>query len=236
MNKYCENAFNSLTDYQISYIESNLDKKLRKEISGDLNIPEIRLRRAALFKGWKFVFHRKREYSKEIINEVLKSYVENGPKKTREIYGDKVKLRSIIEKYGAGKRPWSKRWTNKQIVDLVRFSGIVSKEKQAAYFKRPNAHAGSIRSAYSKIFNCNPRSLNGLPEWKAKYILKKGCPFLKTDYKNGMKLYLWVDCEKYLRDDCHQVIKDAVKAMANFQRIFFKDARKEIDEYRRKLH
>lgn len=157
----------------------------------------------------------------EIVKMVTDYYIEHGFNKTREQFPN-IKIRSIVDGYLAGVKPRQVRWNDEQLIYLAKTGGLVSKTYLASYFKRPNAYAGSINSAYTKRFNGKMSNINGLAKWYGEKIVKNSCPIYKTNVwerKTGSKyIMLWVDVEKHMKDDVLDIVKKAVQSMAKFQR------------------
>ena len=171
-------------------------------------------------------------YKSAVIKKVLAYYEKHGKTKTQEKFPE-VSVRSIVERHYGEFSPRTIRWTDQQVIDLARFAGIIKMEDQARYFGRPNAHKGSIESAWMKKFGFGQGVIHGLAEFKAKLFVKKRCPFIETPFRYTRQrrkkqrveftriLYLWVDMEKHLRSDCPGFVAEAIQAMADFQRWLF---------------
>lgn len=165
-------------------------------------------------------------YPDAIVREICEFYAKNGKQKTQRRY-PKVKVRSVIERYfkGLGLEPRQIRWTPAQLIKLAQMAGLVSYERQAIYFKRPNAHVGSIRSAWMKIFKSAGGSINGLSRHIAREYVTNACPFYETDYwvtergefSQRRSLALWVDVAAHLRPDVPDHLASAIQTMARFQ-------------------
>jgi len=234
-NDYIEraklSAFERLSFEQIAFIEGSLECVKRSDIALAVGISETQLKRAAKYSGWKFTFAKgftNQKYDAAIIGQVIDFYDKYGKRKTQKHFLN-VNVRSIVEKYGAGRNTRCHRWTNENILDLLRMAGVISKGSQAKYFNRPLANEGSIISVWQKVLKCRPICINGLPEYKAKYIVKESCPKINLGY-NRHNIYLWTDCSKHLRDDCSIAVEKAVAAMADFQSKLFKDPRRDIEK------
>ena len=169
------------------------------------------------------------KYKPETIQKVCEYYVEHGKTKTQKNF-PKVKVRSIVERYlkKLDLPPRQARWTDQQCVELVKMAGIVSMRAQARWFDRPNAHRGSIQSAWMKKFKHGGGSTNGLSWHVAKHYTDGYCPVLQTKFwvtrnktrqhESQRMLVLWVDLEKYMNPDTPNHIKDGIRALARFQR------------------
>lgn len=162
-------------------------------------------------------------YPDHIVQEVCDYYAKHGGPKTQKKY-PKIRIRSIVERYfkRLGHEPRQVRWTADEIIELAKMGGLVSYERQAAYFNRPGANKGSITSAWAKKFGHGSVYVNGLSMCIAKHYVRSNCPYYKTsfwDHHNGARnIALWVDVEKHLRSDVPDHLRDAIKALAKFQR------------------
>lgn len=179
-------------------------------------------------------------YPENVIEKVTSYYEKHGKRKTQEKFPD-VNVRSIVERYKKFK-PRNSRWTDNQIKELVQMAGLISMKAQAKYFDRPMANAGSIRSAWRKKFGMGAGYINGMPWHRAKYFIDSKCPSIERRFwaqrreNRGKKqkvrrvVFLWVDMEKHLRDDCPEFIANGIHAMADFQRWVFgvKDVRAKV--------
>lgn len=227
-----EAAFKSLTFDQIKFIQDNRFLMSRSEIADAISESVSKVRRAARFAGWKFERYKgssSKKYSLSIISEVIAYYDVHGMPKTKKQFPD-LKPRSIVERYGRGRHVRCKKWTIEEKIELLRMAGIVPKYKQAEYFSRPMANAGSIESIWSKFFRCRQVQVNGLPKWKALKFVKKDCPFIKTNLGNGITLFLWTDMTNNLREDCPPYVSNAITAMSEFQSTLFKNPRRDIEK------
>lgn len=226
-NKYCKNAYESLSDNQIKYIEDNCDKLLRKDIALNIGIPEARLKRASSYIGWSF---SSRFYTKDFKEEVIKYYEKNGGPKTRQKYKN-ASTRSIIERNDHLKL--NIFWEPSEIIMLLRLGPFLPFEKQAKYFKKNKRTPYSIKTYWDKNMPCSPSRLHGLPEYKAKIFSNinsmdavKIC-LQKEDLKNNINLYLWTDLFKNLNRDCSSLIFEYIKSMDLLQRWLYDGDAKE---------
>jgi len=221
-----------LSDEQLFQLPFYIGNSPIEAIAVILKTSRSNLRRWARDNGVSFKYFG---YSLETKKMVSDYYEVHGRRKTEEQFPD-VKVRSIVERLRAHS-PRRVRWTDKQLVELLKMSCFVSFETQARYFNRPRANAGSIKSAWSKNFKCKPSEMHGMPNNKARYFIDKKCPFIKTPFMNvdvsesaPRKLFLWVDMENHLLPDCPTFIKQGIKTMAEYQRWLFrpKDVHSEI--------
>jgi hypothetical protein len=188
-------------------------------------------------------------YPDDVREEVCRYYVKHGKVKTQKRFPN-VKVRSIVERYNVyGRRQI--RWTGPQLMDAARFAGIISLEAQAQYFKRPRAHAGSIRSLWMKRFGQSGGSLHGLKRQLAMQLMDgvrvtyhhSKAPLIRMPVDPvdapwwlprpkgerwrilPRQIYLWVDIERHLREDLAEEIKAGVRALARFQRWLYGTSR-----------
>jgi len=165
------------------------------------------------------------KYLDHVVKEVCEYYARHGKLKTQKKFPN-VRIRSIIERYAT--EPRQIRWKADQLVELVKMAGLVSRSRQAEIFNRPNAHAGSITSAWMKKFGTSGSSVNGLSRWVARHYVTFACPFYETGYwevpgkgvigARRRVLALWVDVAAHLRPTVPEHLADAIRAMAKFQR------------------
>jgi hypothetical protein len=162
-------------------------------------------------------------YPPKLVQDVCEYYVKHGKIKTQKKFPH-VKVRSIVERYAH--EPRQVRWKPGQLIALVKIAGLISHEDQALFFNRPNAQAGSIKSAWMKIFKSSGGSINGLSHWMARHFVKFSCPYYETGYwvaergltKQRRTIALWVDVAAHLRPDVPDHLASAIHAMAKFQR------------------
>lgn len=167
------------------------------------------------------------KYPEELVREVCDYYFEHGRPETEKRFPN-VTVRSIVERYAKGQYARQKRWTAEQILELAQMAGLISKSAQARYFNRPRANAGSIQSAWVKKFGQGGAQLNGLSWHYASRLVGRQCKPLKTafwsqrkDSKRGQfsrRIVIWTDLEKHLEPACPEWIREAVEALARFQR------------------
>jgi hypothetical protein len=165
-----------------------------------------------------------------LVARVTAYYAKHGRRATEKRFPE-VSVRYIIERYPH--RPRQVRWTGEQIVQAARMAGLVSKERQAKLFKRPNAQRGSITSLWMKRFGHGGANIHGISQWGAKALLLPGYPtvmtqFWETRQRAGdgasftRQLVLWCDMEPWLLPGTPPFLRDAVRAMADFQCWLFK--------------
>lgn len=163
------------------------------------------------------------KYPDHVVQEVCEYYAKHGKHKTQERFPN-VRLRSIVERYL--QQPRQVRWTPAQLIRLAQMAGLVSYERQAIYFNRPNAHVGSIKSAWMKIFKSAGGSINGLSRWIARQYVTAACPFYETDYwvtdrgeaAQRRSIAFWIDVAEHLRPDVPDHLASAIQTMATFQK------------------
>lgn len=205
-----------LTEDQASMAQKLRNSMSRTEIAEAIGTTRSNFNRWARDNDF---YSNCQKYPADIVHRVCEYYVKHGKAKTEERFPD-VRVRSIVERYV--REPRQIRWTGKQLIELARVAGLVSFEKQAKWFNRPGAYAGSIKAAWSKRFGHGGAAINGLSWWVAKHYVRPACPRLKTDFWKGSGksrwVVLWVDVEKHLKSSTPDHIRDAIKAMARFQR------------------
>ncbi len=210
-----------LTEKQIAIVTRNAGIIDIKKIAVRAGTSVATIKRWSRNKGISFNVH---SYKKEVIEEVCAFYAKNGKVKTQEQFPN-VKVRSIVERFKIFP-PRQSRWTDKQIIQAVKMSCFVSFSKQALFFNRPLANAGSIQSLWVKNLKARPTEMHGLPTYKAKLFIRNNCPSIKLpllvnedgDSSTCRRIHLWIDLEKFLLPDCPEFIKSAIEAMAMFQR------------------
>jgi hypothetical protein len=159
-------------------------------------------------------------YKPDVIRRVCAYYLRHGKAKTAKRFPD-VKVRSIVERYLAGLTTERReiRWTDEQLVRAAKLAGLVSHDEMARYFNRPNAHRGSITSLWAKRFRMGGGNLNGLAWDVAKHLVVNYAPATKTTHgKGGAWRVLWVHVEAFLKPGVPEHLRQAISALANFQR------------------
>jgi hypothetical protein len=212
----------NLTNEQIEKFHALVGKIDIKAIAKELGASRVSIVRYAMDAGVSCNFHNKYVKDPGKTQEIIDFYLEHGKKATKEKYPG-IKLRSIVERYAKEKR--QVRWEDWELIELAKFAGIISHKNQAKYFNRPNANAGSIKSAWYKKFKASSSNINGVHRYMVKPLLRKEPAKIETQYcaGNGMgihrrKLILWVELEKCLKKDVPEEIVGAIKVMAKFQR------------------
>lgn len=215
----------TLTKKQIAFAKKHKNDMTRKEICEALEVSLSNLKRSCRDVKFQCSHLKKNKYltNPKLVEKVLRFYEKNGKKKTQEKFPD-VSVRSIVERYKDFK-PRQIRWKDKELIELTKMAGLVSFKDQAKWFNRPNANAGSIKSAWVKKFKTSQETINGMAHYKAKHFVKKSAPYIKTPFGSGSgnakRILLWVDMEKHLRKDAPNYVKESVLAMAEFQRKLF---------------
>jgi hypothetical protein len=161
-----------------------------------------------------------------LVKDVCQYYEQHGKRKT-QLRFPQVNVRSIVERY-RWFAPRQERWTDEQLRELARMAGLISKESQAIYFKRPRANKGSITSVWMKTFRQGGGSVNGLSWHLARHFVDQEYRPIQTsvwaqrDRKSsinlGRKVVSWVDFEKHLIPSAPDWLKECATAMAKFQR------------------
>ena len=222
----------TLTKTQVKKAQSMIGQMPAPEIAKHLGTSVSNLKRA--FVG-KSIWFKNGKYKNQphLVKQVLAYYEEHGKKATQEMFPS-VNVKCIVDRpeyYGGQNNTRQMRWTDDQLLELVKMAGMVSTTDQAKYFNRPGANAGSIKSVWSKRFGCSGGQIHGMSHCQAKYFIKASCPYLLTEFWSQRylsyasdkvrKIYLWVDMERHLRADCPKFVKKAIEAMADFQRWLF---------------
>jgi len=213
----------TLNEFQKRKVRKLAGKVPQVEIQKMLGVCKASLQRFARDEGFQYRFPK---YKKKTIDQVIDYYVKHGKVKTQERF-PKVKIRSIIERYAH--IPRQRKWTDKELLELPRMAGIISMGAQARYFNRPNAHRGSIQSAWMKKFHHGGSSMNGLSWNIAKHYVRPFCPVLQTEFwrqrensKRGLSfsrgIILWIDLYEYLRPEVPEHLRSAIKTLAKFQK------------------
>lgn len=236
-SKYCEpcriylfkKPKGSLTKSQILEAKRLAGTMPREWIALALNVSLSNLKRSC--DGVEFNYYNKYKANPELTKQVLKYYEKHGKTKTQNKFPE-VSVRSIVERYKH--QPRQLRWTGREIIELVKMHGFISKAAQAKYFNRPRANAGSITSAWQKtlkIKSANVKtSFHVSTSYKIKQFLKKSCPTIQVANKNVQRAYLWHDINKHLKKDSPDLLKQCAEAIADFQEWLYgsKNPRAEI--------
>ena len=223
-----------LSPEQISIVKTNCGLISSKEIAMMANTSVTNLKRWARDEKISLAYYN---YSKEVIKEVCAYYEKHGKRKTQEFFPE-VSVESIVERYKIF-APRCIKWKDGEIIQALKMSCFIPFDMQAKIFNRPRAFAGSITSLWKKRLQGKPTTIHGLLGNKAKLFASNKCPAIKLpilrvingDTRQARKIFLWVDLENHLKDDCPEFIKDAIRTMAEFQRWIFKsdNPRNEIE-------
>ena len=216
----------SLTQAQIAQAKTMIGKMPREEIARRLGVSLPSLKRA--FRGVRLAFHNYCQANPSLVRQVNAFYEENGNKRTAEHFGiSRKQVEHIVYRYRFSK-PRQIRWSDPQIAEAAKMSGLISHTAQAKYFNRPNAFNGSIKALWTKRFGFMG-TVNGMAHWYARELVDCSAQYLKpkgNDRRGDPTLFrwiiLWVDMEKCLRPDVPEFIQDAIKTMADFQRWIWK--------------
>lgn len=219
-----------MTRDQIKIAKEMAGKVPREEIAMALGVSLSNLKRSC--RDTSFLYYYIHKNNPNLVREICSYYEKNGKNKTQKKYPN-IKIRSVIEHYKTFS-PRQTRWTEKQLHELVKMGGLVSKEAQAKYFNRPRANAGSIESAWIKKINTKMSTIHYLPTYRAKYFIKNSCPSIevkfwsrntinkgKKPHQEFVKAHLWCDIKKHLKNDCPSFFKEAVIALDKFQQWIF---------------
>lgn len=160
-------------------------------------------------------------YPADLVDAVCMAYERGGKPLVRQLFPDVV-VRSIVERFPHA--PRQTRWTGEQLIEAARMAGLVSHNAQARWLGRPNAYAGSIKSLWAKGFHCAPRDVHGLgahlvwqlctPGVIATLVHQQTLPGPHT-------VVLWLDLAGHLRGDVAPEVREAIEALAQFQRWLF---------------
>lgn len=202
----------TLTDKQKTLVLKFAGKMYVKDIIKKVKCSKSNLVRFQRDHGISLNYH---SYKKDVIEKVCRYYEKHGKIQTQKMFPD-VRVRSIVERYKLFK-PLCIPWKEDQVVELLRYSGLLSFDQLAKKFNRPNAYRGSIRSKFSKDLRVPAGYINGLPFHKARHFCDmKKVTIIQTHHGNR-KLILWCDIKKHLHKDQSEIIFKFVDAMAMFQ-------------------
>ncbi|MGZ3733170.1 MAG: hypothetical protein ACXU9U_05480 [Parachlamydiaceae bacterium] len=200
-----------------------------KKIAKRLGVSSSNLKRS--LPGVSFMSFNKWKRNPDLVRKVINYYFKHGKPATVKKFPD-VNVKVIVDRpeyYGIKRVYRQIRWTDNQIVEAVKMAGLIPFDDQAKFFNRPRAHAGSIRSLWMKRFKLGGGNLNGMCHWNAKNFVTNKARYIKPigSSRKGEKvefrrLILWVDMQKVLKPDAPEFVRDAVKAMADFQRWIWK--------------
>lgn len=240
--KYCDpcrkkrlkKPLGSMTKAQIAFARKHKNDMKRADICKALGVSLSNLKRSCPNISFQYMHLKKNKYltNPTLVKKICRYYEKHGKVKTQKKFPN-VKVRSVVERYKLFK-PRQEKWTNSQLIELTKMAGLISMNAQAKYFNRPNSNEGGIKSVWMKRFGHGQRNINGMAYWKAKHFVKKSCPVIETPFGSNehtqRHLVLWVDFEKHIKDDCPEFIKEAVSAMADFQRKLYgvKDVRAKV--------
>lgn len=210
----------TMTKKQIAMAKNLAGTMPRDNIARKIGVSVSNLKRSC--KGIKFYYFNKYANNPDLVKEVCAYYEKNGKTKTQTHFPN-VCVRSIVERYKIFK-PRQSRWTAEQKIELLKMAGLVSKENQAKFFKRPLANKGSIVSVWQKSLPGNPSFFHGFNLQKGRMFLKKSCPLTHGQSCHGGgsgAIFLWVDAVNHIKGDCPEFIKEAIFAMSFFQNKLF---------------
>lgn len=208
----------TLTKSQIAKAKRLAGMMYQSDLAKEIGCSRANLIRWAMDTGTSLNAH---SYKPDVIKKVTEYYVKHGNVKTKAKFPD-VCTRSIVERYLKSVKPRQKPISSEDILTVARMAGLVSKDVQARILNRPNFHAGGIRSIWNKKFQSNLSNINGLSKWVAIKYVKRSCPFYQPNIVentgNQKSLILWVDAEDHMLEEFPVEIKEAIQAMAKFQR------------------
>lgn len=219
----------TMTEAQKRIAASLAGKIPRKEIAARLGVSVVNLKRS--MRGTSFMSFNKWKQNPDLVKKVINYYFKHGKHATEKKFPD-VNVKVIVDRpeyYGIKRVYRQIQWTEKQIIEAVKMAGLIPFDDQAKYFNRPRAHIGSIRSLWMKRFRLGGGNLNGMCHWKAKNFVSIKARYIKPigltregEKVEFRRLILWVDMENVLKPDAPQFVREAVKAMADFQRWIWK--------------
>jgi AcrR family transcriptional regulator len=217
-----------LTSAQARQAMALRGKMKRADIAKRLGVSVPSLYRFGRDEGISFALVRSPEYVR-LVERVSRYYERHGRKATEKRFPD-VRVRSIIERYPHA--PRQIRWTGEQIIQAAKMAGLVSMERQAKIFNRPGTNQGAIRSLWTKRFRLAGGNIHGVSNHTARALLRPGYPAIRTQFwitRNqrcdrafARRIVLWCDMEPWLLPGTPLFLRDAVRAMAEFQRWLFK--------------
>lgn len=215
----------SMTNGQIKRAKGLIGKMPREEIAKEMGVSLSNLKRA--FRGTRLVYFNKYVANPSLVQKVAKYYEKHGLKETQVRFPD-VRVRSVVERYKLYS-PRQRRWSSQEIIKAAQMAGLVSHERQAQFFSRPGANAGSIKSLWTKRFGLGGGSVNGLSWSIAKHFVREACPSVETEFwatrqkrkcgriEYSRKLVTWKDFSRYQKNENPDWLKEAAKTMARFQ-------------------
>lgn len=204
----------TLTPAQIRLAKTMIGKMDRKDIALALGTSLANLKRA--FRGTRLAFYNYCTINPDLVHSVNKYFETHSLRETAEHFGLKCKqVDHIVYRYRSAK-PKQIRWTDKQIAEAAKMSGLVSLEAQAKYFNRPGAYAGSIKSLWTKRFGFMGGQINGMFHNQAKHFVDLSARYIKT--KRGPRVILWVVMEDCLKPEVPTFMREAIMTLADFQR------------------
>lgn len=224
--KYCEECSDARREKPIGKLTASQVREVKK-LKGSMYVRELANRigtSQANLKRWardNEVSLNAHKYDKKTVEAVTEFYAKHGKAKTQERFPN-VRVRSIVERYLKDTDRRQIRWTSDQLIELAKMGGLIRYESQAKFFDRPGANAGSVKAAWQKRYGFGGTNVNGLSLHIAKQYVGDKCPVYETSFwvtHNGpRKIVLWIDVAKHLKPEVCIEIKNAVKALAKFQR------------------
>lgn len=216
----------TMTDEQKAKAIKLIGKIPREKIAEKFGVTVVNLKRS--LRGHSLWFKNgKYKNNPDLVREVINYYFKHGKPATVKRF-PKINVKCIVDRpeyYGIKRKFRQLRWTNKEIIEAAKMAGIVSPTAQAKYFNRPGANAGSIKSLWSKRFNLGCGNINGMNHWKAKHLVTKKAKYIKTfglsrkgERVKFIKIILWIDMEKNLKNGVPDWIANSIHELANFQR------------------
>jgi hypothetical protein len=169
-----------------------------------------------------FAYHTKWKNNPSLVREIIEVFEMGGKKEVLKKFPD-ISYRSIVERYPRS-NVLCQKWSDSDLIKIAKLSCFVPFDKQIKIFNRGKFTKKAINSIWSKRFPIYPSNLHGWNHNRAKIFVKKDCDYLRLPFMHGghakynRRLYLWVDMEKNLKEDCPKFVRQAVIALAIFQR------------------
>jgi len=223
--KHCREAFVNKPRHNLTLEQQAIVRKLAgtmyyEKLAKFVGCSRSSISRFARQEGVSLNAHK---YKKELVDQVIAYYEKHGKTLTQQMFPN-VKIRSIVEKHEHN--PRQVKWTFEHKKELLKMAGLISFKNQARFFNRPRANEGSIKSAFAKrVLPVTGSNINGMNHNKAIRLVKSTCPFYKRTMVRRVKsstciqqIALWVDIEDHLKDSIPESIREAIAALALFQR------------------
>lgn len=203
-----------MTDEQWTLGRSLIGKMSIDDIAERIGISRAGVIRA--FRGIPLAFQNRYQRDPGLAKRICLYYEKHGIRQTEKTFPGHD-IRGITCRYKYHK-PRQLLWTDTEILEAARMAGLVTKDKQLMFFKRPNAYISSITSLWQRRFKCGSLGVNGMYRLIAEVIVLPTCPYIPRPLGD---LALWVDIEEHLNPDTPEFIKEGIKTLADYQRWVF---------------